>query len=93
MKAATKRPNFLAGFSVTAPPRTNPNRFMILTETKSGDEGIQHFIGKEGEVIASSKKQIDSGGSAVVVLKSTSGDPMSLNNSLSPATSQSKPHF
>lgn len=42
---------------------------MILTETKNGKEGTQNFIGKEGEVFTSGKKQIDSGGSAVVVFK------------------------
>lgn len=42
---------------------------MILTEKKNGKDGVQHFIGKEGEVFASCKKEIDSGGSAIVVLK------------------------
>ena len=48
---------------------------MILTKTKNGKDGVKHFIGKEGEVIASSKQQIDSGGTAIVVIKNHNNDP------------------
>lgn len=57
------------------PKRKNPNRILILLETKSGKEGIENFIGNKGEVIASSKKQIDNGGTAVVAIKNHKYDP------------------
>jgi hypothetical protein len=59
-------------------------------ETKSGKEGIENFIGNKGEVIASSKKQIENGGTAVVAIKNHKYDPIYQKTFRNPLTSQSR---